>query len=46
MRYKIFALVAAFAFVLNGIGASFAQTKATAAVQTKNSPRFFPSRMA
>jgi len=41
MRYKIFALVAAFAFVLNGVGASFAQTKA-AAFQTKDLAALLP----
>ena len=43
MRYKIFALVAAFAFVLNGIGASFAQTKASTAVQSKELAALLPA---
>ncbi len=43
MRYKIFAFVAACAFVLNGIGAGFAQTKATAAVQTKELAALLPA---
>jgi hypothetical protein len=42
MRYKIFAFIAAFAFVLNGVGAGFAQTKA-AAFQTKELAALLPA---
>ncbi len=41
MRYKIFALVAVCAFVLNGISASFAQTKTT--VQTRELAALLPA---